>query len=98
AAAPVPSPMNQVSGRLGCAVPPQVQRQYHPGPAVEEQVEANEQANDPEARLGPATQDEDTEQQIDQPVEHDPRPGGELDGERSDDAQQAAHEEGGREQ
>src|SRR5262249_33358912 len=54
AAAPVPSPMNQVSGRLGCAVPPQVQRQYHPGPAVEEQVEANEQANDPEARLGPA--------------------------------------------
>src|SRR5262249_37278819 len=55
------------SVRPGCGRCPQGQRQDHVGPAVDEQVDADEQTNDPEARLGPPVPDEDTKDQIDNP-------------------------------
>src|SRR5512142_1199731 len=55
---------------------PHGQRQDHAGPAMHEQLDADQQANDPEACLGPPAPEEDTEDQIDDPVEQDPRPGG----------------------
>jgi hypothetical protein len=44
---------------------------------VQEQVDADEQAKNPKTRLGPPTQDERAEEQIDHPVEEDPGPAGE---------------------
>jgi hypothetical protein len=35
---------------------------------VEEQVDAEEQADDPEARLGPFVEDQNAEEEIDQPL------------------------------
>src|SRR5262245_5338553 len=81
------------SVRRGCGRCPQGQRQDHVGPAVDEQVDDDEQTNDPEARIGPSVPDEDTEEQIDNPGEQDPRPARELFHEREDDTEQAAHQE-----
>jgi hypothetical protein len=65
---------------------------------VENQIKADEQSDDPQARPGPLAPDEDAKEQIDHPVEQNPGPGGEPHGERKNDAQHPAHEETRRQQ
>src|SRR5262245_7253245 len=73
----IPSPTTAVSKRLisrlrECPLDPQ--RQEDPRPAGENQIDADERADDPEHGFGEVPPDVDAEQQRDEAAEHDPRP------------------------
>src|SRR6516164_6566307 len=73
------------------------QGRYHQGPAVEQHVDADKKSDDPEGCFGPFPPDQDPEDESDDAIEKHPPPAVEAFAQSDDDAEQPAHEKGGRE-